>query len=115
MLLDSDETRVRHMLDAAQEAAQHCSAKTRGDLEGDRPLQCLLIRSLEVVGEAASRTSQTFREQHPDLPLRRMVGIRNRLIHAYFDIDMDVVWRTVTEELPGLIDQLHAIVAEEEA
>ena len=115
MLLDSDDARVHHMLDAAHEAVRYCSAKTQGDLEGDRPLQCLLIRSLEVIGEAASRTSQTFREKHPDLPLRRMIGIRNRLIHAYFDIDIDIVWQTVTEELPGLIAQLQAIVAEQEA
>jgi len=99
------------MLDAAREAVSHCSRKTQDDLESDRPLQCLLIRALEVIGEAASRMSLAFREEHPELPLQRMIGIRNRLIHAYFDID--VVWRTVKEEIPGLIEQLQTIAAED--
>ena len=114
MLLDSDDARVRHMLDAANEAVLYCSGKTERGLEDDRPLQCLLIRSLEVIGEAASRTSQASRERHPGLPLRRMIGIRNRLIHAYFDIDVGIIWQTATEELPDLIEQLQTIVAEEQ-
>lgn len=111
---DPDHICVRHMPDAAREAVQYCTGKTQQDLEGDRPLQCLLVRALEVIGEAASRASQAIRDQHPEIPWVRMVGIRNRLIHAYFDIDLDIVWQTVRDELPSLIEHLQTILASDE-
>jgi uncharacterized protein with HEPN domain len=69
-----------------------------------------LVRLLEVIGEAARGVSPEFRNSHPDLPWKNMVGMRDRLIHGYYDINLDVVWKTVTEDLPPLISQLEEII-----
>ena len=105
-----DNVRVRHILDAAREAVNFSEGRSRADLDTDRKLNLSLVRLLEIIGEAARGLSQEFRQEHPDLPWKSMVGIRDRLIHGYFDINLDVVWETVTEDLPPLIAQLKKIV-----
>jgi uncharacterized protein with HEPN domain len=70
-----------------------------------------LVRAIEIIGEAASRVGEETREAHPDLPWQDMTGMRNRIIHAYFDVDLDRVWDTVTEDLPPLMVRLRAILA----
>ncbi len=104
-----DYVRVRHILDAAREAVSFSEGRCRADLDTDRKLNLSLVRLLEIIGEAARGLSQEFRQEHPDLPWKSMVGIRDRLIHGYFDINLDVVWETVTEDLPPLIAQLKKI------
>lgn len=59
-----------------------------------------LVRLLEIIGEAANNVSEGFRSEHPDIPWRKVVGIRKRLIHGYFDLDLDIVWDTVRKDLP---------------
>jgi uncharacterized protein with HEPN domain len=68
---------------------------------------------LEIVGEAAARVSPEFRESHPEFEWADMIGMRNRLIHVYFDINLNIVWRTVSEELPRLIAQIEPILKAE--
>ena len=104
-----DNVRVHHILDAAREAVNFSEGRCRADLDTDRKLNLSLVRLLEIIGEAARGLSQEFRQEHPDLPWKSMVGIRDRLIHGYFDINFDVVWETVTEDLPLLIAQLEKI------
>jgi len=86
------------MLDAAREAIAFTAGKGRDDLKADRVLSLACVRLLEIVGEAASQVSQDFRQQHPEVPWAQVVGMRNRLIHAYFDIDQDVLWETLSQE-----------------
>jgi len=105
-----DNVRVRHILDAAREAVNFSEGRCRAGPDTDRKLNLSLVRLLEIIGEAARSLSQEFRQEHPDLPWKSMVGIRDRLIHGYFDINLDVVWQTVTEDLPPLIAQLKKIV-----
>lgn len=106
-----DEDRVRHMLEAALKASEFSKGRTRGDLDTDEQLTLSLVHLLEIVGEAAGKISQDFRHEHPEIPWNRISGIRNRLVHGYFDIDMDIVWETVTTRLPELIAQLKKLVA----
>jgi len=73
-----------------------------------------VIRSIEVIGEAASKISIEFRKEHPDVPWQKIIGMRNRLIHGYFDIDYNIIWQTVKENLPPLIEQLQSISNNEE-
>lgn len=80
---------------------------------GDRPLIHLVIRDLEILGEAASRISSAFQRKHPDVPWRDMIDLRNRLIHVYFDLDMDVIRQTVQRDLPELLPILRAILSQE--
>jgi uncharacterized protein with HEPN domain len=101
------------MLDAAREAQAHATGKTRDDLDGDRLLQLGLTRLIEIVGEAAGQVSDETRRQAPAIPWPKIVGMRNRLVHAYFAINLDILWDTITLELPTLIGQLETLLAEE--
>jgi len=95
MLLDSDRNRIRHMLDAAEQAISFAEGRRREDLDTDRQFLFALVRCMEIIGEAATRVSAEVREEHPGLLWARMISTRNRLIHAYFDINVDIVWQTV--------------------
>jgi uncharacterized protein with HEPN domain len=107
----SDAVRVRHILDAAQEAVAFVSGRSRADLDTDRMLGLALVRLLEIIGEAARGVSENFRELHPEVAWNRMTGMRDRLVHGYFDVNLGVVWETVAQDLPLLIDQVGKIVA----
>ena len=104
-----DKVPIQHILDAAREAVDFSKDRRREDLDNDRQLNLSLIRLLEIIGEAARQISPQFRQQYPDLPWKKMVGMRDRLIHGYFDVNLDVVWRTATQDLPVLIAQLEKI------
>lgn len=79
------------MLEAARTCMQFSESKVRIDFEKDQMLSFAVIRALEIFGEASSKISNEFQKAHPHIPWRAIVGMRNRLIHAYFDIDYDVV------------------------
>ena len=98
------------MLDAANEALEFVRGKRRLDLDTDRKLVLSLIKELEIIGEAASKVSAEIRTQYGAIPWQDISGMRNRLIHAYFDIDLDVVWTTVTKDLPLLKTELETIL-----
>ena len=97
------------MIEAAETACGFVSGKTRSDLDSDRMLVFALVRAIEIAGEAGSKVSAPTRQVAVDIPRSRIVSMRNRLIHAYFDVDPEIVWKTVTEELP----RLRALVAKE--
>jgi uncharacterized protein with HEPN domain len=102
------------MLDAAQEAVSFLMGRTRADLDTNRMLVLAVVKAIEIIGEAASRVSGEARAEAFRLPWIQIVAMRNRLIHAYFDIDLDIVWNTVQHELPALIVELEHIVRAEE-
>lgn len=104
-----DGIRARHILDAAREAVAFIQGRSRHELDTDRKLSLSLVRLLEIIGEAARGISTEFRQTHPDLAWKKMIGMRDRLIHAYFDINLDVVWKTVKNDLPALIEKLEKI------
>lgn len=108
-----DEIRLRHMRDAAQEALAFSRDRSRSDLENDRMLEHSLVRCIEIIGEAASQVTKETQRQLPDIPWPSMVAMRNRLIHAYFDIDLDRVWDTVIDDLLPLLAALDNILPEE--
>ena len=101
-MLPDDRIRLQHMLDATQAAIGFLRARDRHDLDTDTMLLFATVRALELIGEAAGKVSDNTRSAAPQIPWRAMVGMRNRLIHGYFDIDTEVVWRTVKNELPEL-------------
>jgi len=106
----SDLVRLRHMHDACLEALSFVKGKSRSHLNDDRMLLLSLVKCIEIVGEAASRVSDDMKSKHSGIPWREITGMRNRLIHAYFDVDLDVVWETVNGELPGLVKRIESIV-----
>jgi uncharacterized protein with HEPN domain len=105
-----DRIRVHHILDEAEEASKYTEGLSFEEFIKDGKTVRAVIRSIEVIGEAAAKISGEFREEHPGIPWQKIIGMRNRLIHIYFDIDIPVVWQTVKENLPSLIDQLHSIL-----
>lgn len=88
------------------------AGRRREDLDCDDMLQLALTRAVEVVGEAAGRVSEAARSKHADIPWRDIVGMRNRLIHGYDAMDMNLLWDTVTVDLPPLIEALEQILQE---
>jgi len=110
MLPDADVIRLQHMLDSAEEAVGFARGRSRADLDDDRMLTLAVVRAIEIVGEAATNISTETRAACPRLPWPNIIGMRNRLVHAYFDIDLDRVWETITDDLPALIEELRAII-----
>ena len=108
-----DLVRVLHMIEAAELVSEFMSGRQRDDLDKDRMLLFAVVRAVEVLGEAAGKVSESTRTAAPDLPWAAMTGMRNRLIHGYFDIDTEIVWQTVAEEIPTLLPKLHALADEE--
>lgn len=107
----ADEIRLRHMLDAGRDAVKFTAGRERDALDTNRMLVLSLVKSIEIVGEAAGRISEGVRNKHPEIPWRDIIGMRHRLIHAYYDVNQDVLWKTVIEDLPPLISSLENILA----
>jgi len=107
----NDAIRLRHMLDAAREALRYGEGQNPEDLRANRVLSLALIRCIEIIGEAATRVSAELKTGHPEVPWADIIGMRNRLVHAYFEIDLVRVCDTLAADLPPLINQLEAILA----
>lgn len=106
-----DSVRLLHMLEAAQEALSFAENQTKESLNNDRRLALALVKDIEIIGEAAANVTPEGREILPDIPWNKIVGMRNRLIHAYFDIDLDVLWKTIAEDIPALISRLEKVAS----
>jgi len=87
---------------AIDAARRFVEGRDRRDLESDEMLLFALVRAIEIIGEAASRVGSEARAQLPEVPWPEVVAMRNRLIHAYFDVNRDILWSTVAEALPRL-------------
>lgn len=103
---------LHDMLQYALKAVRFCENKSQGDLERDEVLQLAVARAVELVGEAASRVPQDVRTHHPTIPWQDIVGTRNRLIHGYDRIDVRIVWDTIQDDLPPLIETLRSSLGE---
>ncbi len=103
---DEDLVRMRHMPDAAREAVELSRGKGPRAIARDRVLSLALVRLLEVVGEAAGRVPDGARQAHPEVPWSQIVGLRNRLIHGYDSVDLEILWRILSDDLPRLIEAL---------
>lgn len=104
-----DPTRLRHMMDCAQKLVEFSAGKTQAAIAADEILSLAIVRLTEIIGEAAANVSQPMRDRYPHIQWGNIIGMRNRIVHAYFEIDMDVVWQTVTQDIPVLISQLEAV------
>lgn len=107
-----DRVRLQHILDAALEIQQYVQSSTREDLNRDPKLVHSLVHLFEIIGEAATQVSEELKEDVPEIPWTIMISMRNRLIHAYFSINLNVVWSTSTEDIPPLIKELKNLLRE---
>jgi uncharacterized protein with HEPN domain len=105
-----DLNRLSHMLDAAKAVCQHIVGKSMSDLDQDRLLLGGIIRELLLIGEAANAVSSQAKAKIPEIPWKKVIGMRNQLIHGYFDISYQIVWSTVIEDIPELIVILEKVL-----
>jgi uncharacterized protein with HEPN domain len=110
MSFSDDRVRLHHMLDAANKAIELTRGKTRMEFDADEVLTLAIIRLIEIIGEAAKHVSSETKDRYPNLPWRQMAGTRDRLIHAYFDVNLNIVWQIVNQELPPLARILENIL-----
>ncbi|MEX2527827.1 MAG: HepT-like ribonuclease domain-containing protein [Gemmatimonadota bacterium] len=96
------------MASAVARIAEFVNRVPRVEFEREWTLQNALIRELEILGEAASKVSVEFVNAHPELPWKGMTGLRHKLIHDYFEVDLDVVWRTATVNVPEVAEFLRS-------
>lgn len=101
-----DLARLHHLRDAAEKAIAYAAGKTHRDLDDDELLRLALTKLVEIVGEAAKQITDQTRREHPTVPWTAAARMRDRLIHHYFDIDLDVLWATVEHDLPNLLAAL---------
>ncbi len=93
--------RLRDILDAISAIERH-GGKDRAAFEQDELLQVWFLRHLQIIGEAARSLPEDIRAQAPDIPWTKMIGMRNILVHGYFEIDTDIVWDAATRDVPVL-------------
>jgi uncharacterized protein with HEPN domain len=103
-----DNARLRHMLDYAAEAVEMARGHTRDELNANRQLNLSLTRLLEIIGEAAARVTPETRGSMSEIAWPEIVGLRNRLIHGYDEVDFDILWDTVAHNLPELVRVVRA-------
>jgi uncharacterized protein with HEPN domain len=108
MTAPRDDDRIAHILGACEEAAVFVSGCTYDQFAEDRMLQLALVKLVEIIGEAAKAVSPETQAEHPEVPWSAAARTRDRLTHHYFEIDLEVLWSTVTDDLPALLAALSA-------
>lgn len=110
-----DFTKLCHMLDASRKVIKFSQGKNRTALDSDEMLSLALTRLLEIVGEAAKGVSLELHQRYTEIPWKQIAGTRDRLIHGYYDVDLDVVWSIITVDIPLLIIELERIIKDLES
>ena len=108
LLAEKDVVRLQHMLEAAELSLVFCAGRRREELDTYPMLRFALAHAITVIGEAAGKISQPTRDAVPGIRWTSIVGMRNRLVHAYFDIDHDVLWQSIVEQMTPLATALRA-------
>lgn len=98
------------MLDSSRAILHFSKGRHRADLDRDRLFVSGVIREFEILGEEANKISDKTKIRFSHLPWKELVGMRNRLIHAYFDVDHDIIWKTISDYLPLLVKELETTV-----
>ena len=112
--MQRDDAYLLDILIAAREALTFVQGITWEEFERSSLHQSAVIRPLEIIGEAARQIAQQTRDAHPEIPWEQMTGMRNRLIHEYFRVDVKTVWDTLQNDLPQLITLIEPLVPPEE-
>ena len=107
-----DETRLQDMLDETRHVAEFIEGHKRDDLDANLMLAYAVVRAIEVIGEAAGRVTEETRLQYPEVMWKNIVGMRNRIVHNYNNVNLDIVWQVASQNLPELEQQLTLILNE---
>ena len=101
-----DKERLEHMLAAVERVIRYTSGKTFDDLKTDDMMYYAVVKNIEIIGEAANLLSAEFIASHPSTPWKQVRGMRNYIVHEYFQIDEIVVWGVVSTDIPVLRQQI---------
>lgn len=104
---------LQDIIEAIDRIESYVENTTRSQFESDRMRFDAVVRNLEVIGEAVKRVPNPIRENYPSVAWRKIAGLRDRLIHAYFDIDINIIWDVVQSELPILKSEVQRIIDEQ--
>ena len=110
-----DEATLLDILRAARLALEFRGQIEKAAFLSDLKTQAAVVHELLVLGEAVKRLSAPFREQHPEVPWKAIAGMRDRLLHGYDDVDLDLVWKTASEDLPTLVEHLKGLAPRPDA
>ena len=104
--MDKDKLYFQHIVQAVEKIREYTKGLTAEGFKTSTLIQDGAIRELEIIGEAARMISENTKKAHPDIPWYEISGMRNRLIHEYFGVDLDAVWKTITQDLDSLVEKL---------
>ncbi len=104
-----DKVRLKHMREYSKEAIELAQGKTREDLDRDRVFELALTRLVEIIGEAAAKITPETQGKFAQIPWPEIIGLRNRLIHGYDAVDLDILWEIVQHDIPALLSELENI------
>jgi uncharacterized protein with HEPN domain len=107
---DDDRLFLGHMLDTARRVQTRLAGVTKEDFDRNDDLQLAITRLLQIIGEAAWRVSDATQSSIPALPWKRMAGLRHRLVHDYFDVDLEIVWKTASGRMTEVIEALEPLL-----
>lgn len=100
--MKTDEIYIRHMIDAIGEIESILDGRSYKEFVMDPLRMHACVRLFEILGEAAGKLSPDFRKEHPEIPFADIIGMRNKLIHHYFEVDLEILWKSYEEDLPSL-------------
>jgi len=107
---EKDNLRLYHILEAVDAVKSFIVGISKGTFDSDYEKQSAIIRQFEIIGEAASHLSPEFKKRHKDIDWSKVVGMRHKMIHDYFEVDKDIVWFTAVQDLPILKKQIKKIL-----
>lgn len=108
-----DRYRLEHMLQAIERIRRYTKEKTFEDFVADDMMYYAVVKNIEILGEASNMLTEEFRENHPETPWKQVNGMRNYIVHEYFQVDNNVVWDVITHDLPLLEQQVTLYLKEE--
>jgi len=113
--MQRDDAYLLDMLLAARDAVEFAAELTFPQFKSSRLHQNAILKSMETIGEAASRLNSGPKDAHPEIAWHAVIGMRNRLVHEYFHINLDIIWQTIQEDLPLLIARLEPLIPPEDS
>ncbi|MDA8077691.1 MAG: DUF86 domain-containing protein [Nitrospiraceae bacterium] len=101
---------IRHIMDAICRIEEYTKGLQAGDFMANKLVQAGVVRELEIIGEATKRLSPALRDKHPQVPWKKITGMRDKLIHDYFGVDLQAVWDTLEQDIPVLKEKIAEIL-----